>query len=201
MKNKILLFVLLTLIFVIQIINIAMGVEYVWRIIVFEIGLILLVSIILAIHTFRKYKKIVIDFNNGKYDSVIKTRILLFTNRQEEMHRLYYMKAMSYLEYGDIKMFIRYVDKIEHRKLLMVKCYLKIIYSILINDETLKKEWAKKYGDCDHEDKEHYDKILYLIEQKEPRTGEEMLFIESIKFEKIKQLLKGECFGSGKSLL
>lgn len=118
---------------------------------------------------------------------------MFFTKKNKEKHYIYYMKAMAYLEKKDLDNFIFYVDKIDHRALSLTKNFLKIIYSLLKNDDAQKRLYEVKYKEShceDQKEKSRYDTILRLIEKKEPYTEDEYSFVDSLSFEQIKALIK-----------
>ena len=190
--KKILLVSSLFIFILIQIINIVCNVNYKWYFIIIELLLIVLIILGIAFYSILKYKKIVVNFNNKKYDYVIKNKIIFFPKKSEILNYYYYMKAMAYLENGEYKNFNFYVDKIDHQNLLLTKYYLKIIYSILNKDVVGKKEYEEKYNKCSFKDiqlKNYYDKVLMLLD-KNNFTTEESEFIDSINFGNIKVLVK-----------
>ena len=193
MGKKIVLLGSVLLVFTIQIINISSGTYYDWGVIVIEFLLILLVAVLMALISLKNYQKMVMHFNNKNYDYVLSCKHMFFTKKNKEKHDIYYMKAMAYLEKKDLDNFIFYVDKIDHRALSLTKNFLKIIYSLLKNDDAQKRLYEVKYKESyceDQKEKSRYDTILRLIEKKEPYTEDEYSFVDSLSFEQIKALIK-----------
>ena len=98
MNKKVLLFLSISAFILIQIINIVCNVNYKWHFIIIELLLIVLIILGIAFYSILKYKKIVVNFNNKKYDYVIKNKIIFFPKKSEILNYYYYMKAMAYLE-------------------------------------------------------------------------------------------------------
>ena len=194
MKENLKFFIALAIIIIlIQIFNILGNVNYDWKFIIIEFLLIIVISFIIGFVYYIKYKNIIINFNNKNYDYVIKTKNILHSEKSEQKHNFYLMKAISYLEKKDYENFIFYIDKVEHPKKLLQKYFFKAIYYILINDDLNFNECRKKYDECSYLDsnlKEIYDRVFCLIDKKEPYTEEEINFINSMNFKEVKRIFK-----------
>ena len=192
MKNKVKLIVLFVIVGLIQVINIVENAQYMWSFIVIELIVLLLISIAIAAIGVKKYRKLVKCFNDKNYDFVIQTSNIMFLNTSEEKHYFYYMKAISYLEKEDYDKFNSYIDKIEHKNLLPMRYYLKYIYYTIMDEEIERERYKKQYLDLDSKNitlTSYYDKVIYLLEKQETYTDEEKAFIDSMRFEQIKQLI------------
>ena len=101
-----------------------------------------------------------------------------------------YMRAMSFLELGDLQQFIASANTIERADQQAEKQYLYLLYAIFTNNEKSIKEHLAAYQMCPQtENKSALDKIVRLLEQKGNYAEEDMTFIRTIPFVAIQDLL------------
>ena len=101
-----------------------------------------------------------------------------------------YMRAMSFLELGDLQQFIASANTIERADQQAEKQYLLLLYSLLTSNPQKAKEHITAYHACPQtESKSALDEIVRLLEQDDTYTEEEMAFINKIPFTIIRNLL------------
>lgn len=189
MKKCIIL--LLILIVFIQVINIINNANYVWEIIIAEFAFLFIITCFFVLFNLKKFKKLIVKFNQGDYEYVIACKKMYLGNITEKQSQFFYMKSISYLEMGDYDNFNYYLDKITHKKLLIRKYFYKIMYYTLINNLGQQKLYEDNFYKCNcfNQDEKIYFKIICLLKKNEPFTQEEIDYINSFSFSKIKQIL------------
>lgn len=187
-----LLVVLLIFVLLIQIANIFISnVTYDWSFIAMLFAGIIIFALLYVKIGYWLIKK---DFENKKYIRVISKQNCYLAKHTALKNSIYYMVAISYLENNDINSFSKFVDKIDGKDWYLSKCFLNIIYAIIIGDNVLETKWKDNYSNNSESPlKFRYDEILVLLQksraQKCDWSSDEMKSIESIKIDAIKNLI------------
>lgn len=188
--NKKIFCVLIAFVLLIQICLIFSGAHYQWKVIGIIFFALTLIAFVTAHVTTVQYRKALKYFKCGEYARVIKIKFP-FAMRWERIYGyVAYMRAIAFLELGNLQQFIVSANKIRREDQQAEKQYLLLLYSLLTSNPQKAQEHITAYHACPQtENKSALDEIVRLLEQDDTYTEEERAFINKIPFTIIRNLL------------